>query len=151
MKNLSFDHVHYRYTDEQATRHFYVDILEGIEEQPVELINTPNMQFSLGGVKLLFAPAGDSTARAVPAHCRLGVYHIAFLVEDCEAATSYYRDRGASVAIEPFCASDSIRASFLCGPDGMWVELKQNLKDSDQPCQGCTTPQRTDCPGDTDC
>ncbi len=142
MQNLSFDHIHYRYSDEAATRRFYVEVMEGIELQPLDLVKTPNLRFALGGATLLFAPASDPPA-AVPAQTRLGVYHIAFLVEDCEEATEYYRSRGATVAIEPFCASRDIKASFLCAPDGMWVELKQDLRDSEVPCKGSEEPSLT--------
>lgn len=125
--SLSFDHVHYRSSNFKATRNFYVNIMEAIELKPLELGGKPNLQFDLGGATILFAQAGEPHDPAVPASSRLGVYHIAFLVQDCDAATQYYVDRGAEVAVAPFNASENIRASFLAAPDGMWVELKQMI------------------------
>ena len=125
MTNLSFDHVHYRSSDFDKTRKFYVDIMEAIELSPVELGGKFNLQFELAGVTLLFAPTDEDPSSAQPADKRLGVYHIAFLVDDCKAATEYYRERGAVVDIEPFMAANNIMGAFLDAPDGMWLELKQ--------------------------
>lgn len=126
MSNLSFDHVHYRTSDFQKSRDYYVDVMGAIDLGMVELGGNQNLQLVLAGVTLFFAKSDkDPAPTPVPATERLGVYHIAFLVEDCYAATEYYRGRGAVVAKEPFMASNNIRASFLSAPDGMWVELKQ--------------------------
>ncbi|MFT5382963.1 MAG: catechol 2,3-dioxygenase-like lactoylglutathione lyase family enzyme, partial [Saprospiraceae bacterium] len=119
--NLSFDHVHYRSSDFDKTKNFYITIMGGIELNPEILLKKPNLQIELAGVTLLFAQAGDDHAPPIPAKKRLGVYHIAFLVDDCDAATKYYRKKGAKVAIKPFMAAKNIKASFLYAPDGMWV------------------------------
>jgi catechol 2,3-dioxygenase-like lactoylglutathione lyase family enzyme len=124
---LSFDHVHYRSCDFETTRKFYVDVMEAIDLGPIILGGKPNLQLALGGATLLFAPAGDHLDAPVPADKRLGVYHIAFLVSDCEAATQYYANRGATVAIRPTQFADNIIGAFLNAPDGMTVELKQIL------------------------
>jgi catechol 2,3-dioxygenase-like lactoylglutathione lyase family enzyme len=131
MTQLSFDHVHYRSSDFDVSRQFYVDIMGAIELPPAILAGKENLQFALGGVTLLFAQASAELPPPVPATTRLGVYHIAFLVEDCVAATLYYEERGAEVAVKPFQASSDLMASFLAAPDGMWLELKQILNSDD--------------------
>lgn len=126
MNNLSFDHVHYRSSNLDVSRKFYLEVMEATELPSLELGDNLNLQFALGGVTLLFVLSTEKPIPApVPAGDRLGVYHIAFLVDDCDVATKYYVGRGAKVAIAPFDASDTIRASFLTAPDGMLVELKQ--------------------------
>lgn len=125
MTTLKFEHIHYRTTDFQATRDFYVNIMEAEDLGIVDLAGTPSLRLQLADVLLLFAAAGDDPPAPIPANKRLGVYHICFLVEDCDAATEYYRSRGAEVAVQPFMATDEFKVSFLNAPDGMWVELKQ--------------------------
>jgi catechol 2,3-dioxygenase-like lactoylglutathione lyase family enzyme len=127
MTSLSFDHVHYRSSDFHKSRHFYVNVMGAIDLGTVELGGKPNLRFVLGGVTLLFAAADENAAPPVPADKRLGVYHIAFLVGDGDAATEYYRKRGAEVKIKPFMAASDLKASFLSAPDGMLVELKQMI------------------------
>ena len=130
MATLSFDHIHYRYSDPIAISEFYFGIMEAIDLGSVDLKGIPNRQFELGGATLLFVYEGDKPLPPVSAAEKLGVYHIAFLVTDCCAATEYYRGKGAVVAIEPFMASDTIKASFLAAPDGMLLELKQIITSS---------------------
>jgi len=125
MKNLSFDHVHYRSSNLDTSRKFYVEIMEAIELPTLELGGNPNLQFALGGVTLFFVLSAEPVPPSEDPDKRLGAYHIAFLVENCEAATAYYVNRGAEVAHPPNKASDTIIASFLTAPDGMLVELKQ--------------------------
>lgn len=131
---IRLDHVHYRASssDFSETRRFYVDIMEAEDLGTVDLGEAgnrqPNLVIQLGGMMLLFAqPAAESPESPEPNGIRLGAYHIAFLVKDCDKAFDYYVERGAPVAKQPFLAGDKIRAAFLSAPDGMTVELKEDL------------------------
>ena len=135
--DLSFDHVHYRtYSDFEETIHFYVDILEAEDLGPVRIGVTEHLQFRLGGATLLFAPSTAATPQPAPGSDRLGVFHIAFLVEDCEVATNYYVARNGGnrdivlqepglSPVEPPTPTGHYKVAFLKAPDGMLVELKQ--------------------------
>ena len=82
----------------------------------------------LGGTTLLFAPPSPDSPECPEANgIRLGLYHIAYLVDSCDEAFAYYTSRGAPIAKKPFLAGDNIKAAFLAAPDGMTVELKENL------------------------
>jgi catechol 2,3-dioxygenase-like lactoylglutathione lyase family enzyme len=134
---LSLDHVHYRTSsDFKEAIHFYVDILEAENLGLVRLGATEHLQLKLGGATLLFAPSTPTTPEPAPGPDRLGVFHIAFLVEDCDAATNYYVDRNggnreivfqepALVPVEPPTPTGNYKVAFLRAPDGMLVELKQ--------------------------
>ncbi|HSV63284.1 MAG TPA: VOC family protein [Chthoniobacterales bacterium] len=134
---LSFDHVHYRTSsDFKEAIHFYVDILEAENLGLVRLGATEHLQLKLGGAILLFAPSTPATPQPAPGPDRLGIFHIAFLVKDCDAATNYYVDRNggnreivfqepALVPVEPPTPTSAYKVAFLKAPDGMLVELKQ--------------------------
>jgi catechol 2,3-dioxygenase-like lactoylglutathione lyase family enzyme len=134
---LSFDHVHFRtYSDFKETIHFYVDILEAENLGPFRIGVTEHLQLKLGGATLLFAPSTAATPQPAPGPDRLGIFHMAFLVEDCEAATNYYVDRNggnreivfqepALVPVEPPTPTSAYKVAFLKAPDGMLIELKQ--------------------------
>ncbi len=124
MAMLSFDHIHYRYSNLGDILEFYVNIMGAIDLGSVELGGHPNRQLELGGATLLFADEA-TPLNPVTADEKLGVYHIAFLVDNCDVATEYYRCRGAVVAKPPKMYSDNIKASFLTAPDEMMLELKQ--------------------------
>ena len=123
MKNPSFDHIHYRCTSFDEIRNFYVEIMGGIELPMIKLGGNDNMQIELGGVTLLFVESTD----VIPiSPDTLGVYHIAFLVDDCRKATAYFtKIKKAKIAKPRKRYSDTIVASFLAAPDGMMVELKE--------------------------
>jgi catechol 2,3-dioxygenase-like lactoylglutathione lyase family enzyme len=135
--DLSLDHVHYRtYSDFKETIHFYVDILEAENLGPVRIGATEHLQLKLGGATLLFAPSTATTPQPAPGPDRLGVFHIAFLVEDCDVATNYYVDRNGGnreivfqepelVPVEPPTPTSAYKVAFLKAPDGMLIELKQ--------------------------
>lgn len=135
--NLSFDHVHYRtYSDFEETIHFYVDIMEAENLGFVQIGPIRHLQFRLGGATLLFAPSTAATPQPAPGPDRLGAFHMAFLVEDCEAATNYYVERNGGnreivfkepelFPVEPPTPTGSYKVAFLKAPDGMLVELKQ--------------------------
>jgi catechol 2,3-dioxygenase-like lactoylglutathione lyase family enzyme len=134
---LSFDHIHYRtYSDFKETIRFYVDILEAENLGPVRIGTTEHLQLKLRGVTFLFAPSTAATPQPAPGPDRLGAFHIAFLVEDCEAATNYYVDRNGGnrdivfqepelFPVEPPTPTGNYKVAFLKAPDGMLVELKQ--------------------------
>jgi len=49
--------------------------------------------------------------------------HLAFEVQDVDAALSELRSQGVEVAMEPFNAGNS-RLAFVKDPDGIWIELE---------------------------
>ena len=123
MKNLSFDHIHYRSSNFDETREFYVGIMEGVELPNEELGGSEHLHIELGGVTLLFAGPKDNGTPV--SSDSLGAYHIAYLVQNCKKATEYYRKRGACIEIPQNRYSDTIVATFLAAPDGMMIELKE--------------------------
>ncbi len=149
MYPFTFDHIHYKSQSFDATRQFYIDIMgatdHGFTELGKEGSRTPNLQLELAGITLFFAEDSSASTKDTeecgfpcnvpPWDTRHGVYHIALLVEDCDAATEYFREKGKEVygpdedivLLGPFMAGDKIRASFLKAPDGMAIELKQDL------------------------
>ncbi len=123
---LAFDHVHYRCSDLEAARRFYCDVLGAEYLETVELAGRPVMRLRLGGIHLLFSPSGEE-GNPEPADRRLGAYHIAFFVEDHDAAVAHFKSRGAKFVREGVMASPHLKVAFIEAPDGMQVEIMQKL------------------------
>lgn len=121
-KSLSFDHIHYRASNFDEIRSFYVNTMGGVELPNDVLGGNQNLHIELGGATLLFVESKDDTPMSSDI---LGVYHIAFLVDNCQKAADYYCSRGADIAKPRKRYSDTIVAVFLKAPDGMMIELKQ--------------------------
>lgn len=118
---IQLDHVHYRASSSNFSekREFYVGIMEAEELCTVDLgepeMRHPNLTLKLGGTTLLFAPPSADSPESPEANgIRLGVYHIAYLVDNCDEAFAYYTSRGAPVAKKPFLAGDNIKARVSC-------------------------------------
>ncbi|MDG1331464.1 MAG: hypothetical protein P8P74_03995 [Crocinitomicaceae bacterium] len=146
MYPFTFDHIHYKSQSFDSTKKFYIDVMGATDQGFVELGGKSNLQLELAGMTLLFVddPKASTTnteecgfpCNVPPWDTRHGVFHIAVLVDNCNDATEYFSNKAKEVyddpelniiALGPIMASDNIRASFLYAPDGMAVELKENL------------------------
>ncbi len=150
MYPIKFDHLHYKTQSFDATKQFYIEVMGAIDRGYVDLgkegQRSPNLQLELAGITLFFAEDSsastnnstdcDSPCNVPPWNTRHGVYHMAVLVDDCDDATEYFSKKAKEVyndpdlnivALGPFMAGDKIRASFLNAPDGMAIELKQDI------------------------
>lgn len=149
MIHFTLDHIHYKTQSFTETITFFVDVMgatvQGYLDLGPEGNRAPNLQLDFAGTTLFFVQDDKSSENPTeecgfpcnvpPWNKRHGVYHIALLVDNCDEATAYFATRAREVygpdtnivALEPFMAGDNIRASFLSGPDGMAIELKENL------------------------
>lgn len=124
---LTIDHLHYRCADMAQTKKFYCEVLGAEWLEEVELAGRPVMRLRLGGAALAFSPAPVDTPPAESADRRLGAYHLAFTVDDHDRAVAYYKQRGAKFVREGVMASPHLKVAFIEAPDGMLVELMENL------------------------
>jgi catechol 2,3-dioxygenase-like lactoylglutathione lyase family enzyme len=58
----------------------------------------------------------------------LGIRHIAFVVEDIEAIVAKLKKKGAEPFSEVFRYEDSYKLCYLRGPEGIIVELAEEIK-----------------------
>lgn len=124
--NLTFHHVHYRASSFEAVRAFYCGVLEAEDLGLVTLAGAEHLRLRLAGQILNFAPdIPDRKDPAVPAGTRLGVYHIAFTVENLDDACRHYESKGAQFASDVLLPTDDLRVRFIQAPDGMQVELME--------------------------
>ncbi len=50
--------------------------------------------------------------------------HIAFAVDDMDAAITHFREQGVTIAKEPYgLKGGSSRIAFITDPDGIWLEI----------------------------
>jgi len=125
---LQFEHVHYRCADMPATVKWYIDVMGATFIAEKVLAGNPAVRLELGGTVLNFFPAkAEAGLKVTPATEKLGAYHIAFYVENLEEAVQYYKNRGAIFCLEPFMAAADLKVAFIDAPDGMQVELMENV------------------------
>jgi catechol 2,3-dioxygenase-like lactoylglutathione lyase family enzyme len=98
--------------------------LEGVRAQ-IAMLQTPDGHGRLE-LTTFHAPSTDGGYPRAPANA-LGIRHIAFAVEDIDAVLARLRARGAELVGELGRYEDRYRLCYLRGPEGIIVELAQEI------------------------
>jgi lactoylglutathione lyase len=119
MPIVTWDHVHLRSPDPEATAAWLENILGG------EIIRGPGrIDVKLGGANVFIAPvtAGDGV-NTPPVTPYQGLDHFGLAVRDVDAVAAELKARGAEFGMEPRTIRAGLRICFLRGPQGVSIEL----------------------------
>jgi catechol 2,3-dioxygenase-like lactoylglutathione lyase family enzyme len=105
----------------------WVDRVVGLEGVRAEsaMMETPDGHGRLELVKF-HAPSGPGGDRHAPANTP-GIRHVAFAVDDIDAVVAGLRARGAELVGEVERYEDSYRLCYVRGPEGIIVELAEQI------------------------
>ncbi len=98
--------------------------LEGIQAE-IAMLETPDGHGRLELAKF-HAPLGGGGDQRAPANTP-GIRHVAFAVDDIDAAVAGLRARGAQLVGEVERYRDSYRLCYVRGPEGIIVELAEQI------------------------
>ncbi len=98
--------------------------LEGVRSEMV-MLSTPDGHNRLELSRYL-APEDPEPPQAAPSH-RHGLRHVAFLVDDLDAALGHVRDHGFTLVGDVQRYEDVYRLCYVRGPEGIIVELAEEL------------------------
>ena len=119
MPTVTWDHVHLRSPDPEATAAWLADILGG------EIIRGPGrIDVKLGGANVFIAPvaAGDGV-NTPPVTPYQGLDHFGLLVSGIDAVVAELKAKGAEFSREPTTVRPGVRVAFLRAPQGVSIEL----------------------------
>ena len=105
----------------------WVDRVIGLDGAKVEfaMVKTPDGSGGLELVKFHAPPAQDGSPGA-PANTT-GLRHVAFVVEDIDAVVAGLRARGSELVGELVRYEDSYVLCYVRGPEGIIVELAEEI------------------------
>ena len=105
----------------------WVDRIVGLEgvRNDAAMLQTPDGNGRLELIRFHSPPAEGDDGHA-PANAR-GIRHIAFVVEDIEAAVAGLRARGTELVGELVRYEDSYWLCYVRGPEGIIVELAEKI------------------------
>jgi catechol 2,3-dioxygenase-like lactoylglutathione lyase family enzyme len=105
----------------------WVDRVVGLEGIRVDtaILETPDGHGRLELVKF-YSPSVRGGDRNAPANT-LGIRHVAFAVDDIDAVVATVRARGGELVGEVEQYEDSYRLCYVRGPDGIIVELAEQI------------------------
>ncbi len=126
--SLAIEHAHLRCADLQTASEFYQNVLNAEFIKRTEHNGRMIITLQLGGIHLCLSPKpGDLELHIEENKNRLGVYHLAFLVPNLDAAVAECKLRGARFVVENYVASPTRKVAFMEAPDGMQVELMEDF------------------------
>jgi lactoylglutathione lyase len=124
MPTVTWDHIHLRSPDPEATASWLQDILGG------QIIRSPGrIDVKLGGANVFIAPvtAGDGV-NSPPVTPYQGLDHFGLTVKDIDDVAAELKGKGVEFTKEPVTIRPGVRICFIRGPQGISVELLERDK-----------------------
>lgn len=123
MPKFTWDHVHLRSPDPEATASWFERIL-GAEVLRSMQDGKPRIDLKLGGANIFIAPvaAGDGVNPApIPPYA--GLDHFGLTVSGIDAVAAELKAKGVEFTKEPTTVRPGVRICFIRGPQGISIEL----------------------------
>jgi len=123
MSKFTWDHVHLRSPDPEATAQWFERML-GAEVLRTIQQGQPRVDLKLGGANIFIAPvsAGDGV-NPPPASPYQGLDHFGLVVSGIDAVAAELKAKGVEFTKEPTTVRPGVRICFIRGPQGISIEL----------------------------
>ena len=123
MAKYTWDHVHLRSPDPEATAQWFEKML-GAEVIRSMQQGQPRIDLKVGGANVFVAPvkAGDGV-NAPPATPYQGLDHFGLTVTGIDAIAAELKAKGVEFTREPTTVRPGVRVCFIRGPQGVSIEL----------------------------
>jgi catechol 2,3-dioxygenase-like lactoylglutathione lyase family enzyme len=123
MPKLTWDHVHLRSPDPEATAQWFERMLGGEVIRSVQQ-GEPRVDVRLGGANIFIAPvkAGDGV-NPPPVTPHQGLDHFGLTCTGIDAIAAELKAKGVEFTREPTTVRPGVRVCFIRGPQGISIEL----------------------------
>jgi lactoylglutathione lyase len=123
LAKFTWDHVHLRSPDPEATARWYEEML-GAEVIRSMQQGNPRIDLKIGGARVFLAPvtAGDGV-NAPPTTPYQGLDHFGLSVSGIDAIAADLKAKGVEFTREPTTVRPGTRVCFIRGPQGVSIEL----------------------------
>jgi catechol 2,3-dioxygenase-like lactoylglutathione lyase family enzyme len=118
MATFTFDHIHLRSPDMEATAAFYERVF-GVELKR----SAQRIDFNLGGQPVFVSPITEPTTGEAPSAPYRGLEHIGLAVTGIDAVVAELKAKGVTFTMEPNTIRPGVRIAFLRGPENISIEL----------------------------
>jgi catechol 2,3-dioxygenase-like lactoylglutathione lyase family enzyme len=123
MAKYTWDHVHLRSPDPEATAQWFEKML-GAEVIRSMQQGQPRIDLKIGGANVFIAPvkAGDGV-NTPPTTPYQGLDHFGLTVTGIDAIAAVLKAKGVEFTREPTTVRPGVRVCFIRGPQGVSIEL----------------------------
>lgn len=123
MPNYTWDHIHLRSPDPEATAAWFERML-GAQVIRTMQQGKPRIDLKLGGQMIFIAPVAPGDAvNAPPKTPYQGLDHFGLAVSDIDAVATELKAKGVEFTTEVKTVRPGTRICFLRGPQGISIEL----------------------------
>jgi catechol 2,3-dioxygenase-like lactoylglutathione lyase family enzyme len=123
MADFTYDHMHLRTPDPEATAAFY-ERMFGAQIMRSMQDGKPRIDLKLGGVDIfIMAVAPNSDVSAAPPHPHQGLDHFGLRVSNIDTVVADLKAEGVHFTMEPKTVRPGVRVAFLRAPEGVSIEL----------------------------
>ncbi len=123
MSKFTYDHIHLRSPDPEATAAFYermfgAEIIRSVQQ------GKPRIDMKVGGANVFIAQVlPDGKTNPPPKTPYQGLDHFGLSVTGIDAIVAELKAKGAEFTMEPNDIRPGVRIAFLRGPEGVSIEL----------------------------
>ncbi|RYJ03498.1 MAG: VOC family protein [Acetobacteraceae bacterium] len=121
MPDYTFDHVHLRSPDPEATATWFEDKLGARIIRSMQA-GKPRIDMKVGGADIFIIQA-DAAAAAPPSAPYQGIDHFGLSVIGLDEAVAGLKAKGVQFTMEPTSPRPGIRICFIRGPENISIEL----------------------------
>jgi catechol 2,3-dioxygenase-like lactoylglutathione lyase family enzyme len=121
MAMFTYDHIHLRSPNPEATAQFY-ERMFGAEVLRTMQQGKPRIDLKLGGANIFIAPTTPEV-NPPPSTPYQGLDHFGLSVSNIDAVVAELKAKGAEFTREPTTIRPGVRIAFLRGPEGVSIEL----------------------------
>lgn len=121
MSNYTFDHIHLRSPDPEATATWFERMM-GAQVLRTMQEGKPRIDLKLGGINIFIAEAGTDV-NAAPTTPYQGLDHFGLTVSGIDAIAADLKAKGVEFTKNVQTARPGVRICFIRGPQGVSIEL----------------------------
>jgi catechol 2,3-dioxygenase-like lactoylglutathione lyase family enzyme len=123
MPNFTWDHIHLRSPNPEATAEWYERMLGAEVTRSVQQ-GAPRIDLKIGGAKIFIAAVapGDGV-NPPPKTPYQGLDHFGLLCTGIDAIAAELKAKGVEFTREPTTVRPGMRVCFIRGPEGVSIEL----------------------------
>jgi lactoylglutathione lyase len=124
MPVYSYDHIHLRSRDPQATAQYYNKMFDARIVESIQSDGQPRIDLDINGLTVFIARvAAEAAIPEAPVDPHLGLDHFGLRVDNLDDAYAELTRRGAEFTTAPRTIRPGVRIAFVRGPDNVRIEL----------------------------